>query len=105
MAFVINVVALFFLLAVFIIVHGKPLEESTDVAKTKSSELLEVAESQNPFLPRFAMRKLKEKREKARAQRRNGQVQSRTQHHTPNCPHYRYWGYYVSINLFEVLVL
>ncbi|KOB72934.1 Sugar transport protein [Operophtera brumata] len=64
------------LLLVFIVmIQAKPLEESKAVAESGDDEMMETAESQNPFLPRFAMRKLKEKREQARAQRRNQGVQ------------------------------
>lgn len=88
------------LLLVFIaIIQAKPLEESKDVVES-NDEMMETVESQNPFLPRFAMRKLKEKREHARAQRRNQEVQGQRrnqnnggyqggwrQHGVP-CPHY-----------------
>lgn len=61
-----------FVLLVF--VASKPLEESKSVAsKVDDGEMMEGAESQNPFLPRFAMRKLRERSEKANAQRRNYQ--------------------------------
>ncbi|CAG9561912.1 unnamed protein product [Danaus chrysippus] len=41
--------------------------------------MMETAESQNPFLPRFAMRKLRERNERFRAQRRGNQAQRRYQ--------------------------
>lgn len=89
------------LILVFLaIIQAKPLEESKALAES-SDEVMDTAESQNPFLPRFAMRKLKERREQARAQRRNqgGQGPRRNQYHggyqggwrqpygVP-CPHY-----------------
>lgn len=80
-------VLLFFLV---LVVQGKPLEDGKEVS-SGGDEMMEVAESQNPFLPRFAMRKLKERREKARAQRRNqGQrrFDQRARPFQPPCPYY-----------------
>lgn len=55
----------------FILVDSKALEESKSIISMESDdEIMEGAESQNPFLPRFAMRKLRERSEKANAQRR-----------------------------------
>ncbi|VVC92186.1 unnamed protein product [Leptidea sinapis] len=56
-------------LLLVVITHAfcKPLEDNTGV--DAQEEMMDMAESQNPFLPRFAMKILKERREKARAQR------------------------------------
>lgn len=68
MALIRKVFAIVFLL--FIItahILAKPVEETNDV----QGEIMETAEGQHPFLPRFAMKRIKERREKARAERRN----------------------------------
>ncbi|KAH9644795.1 hypothetical protein HF086_007883 [Spodoptera exigua] len=64
----------------FVYVESKPLEDTKPLEETKQmapqiddGEMMEGAESQNPFLPRFAMKKLRERSEKANAQRRNYQ--------------------------------
>lgn len=79
------------LVFVALAVQGKPLEDDKQVA-TGDEEMMEVAEAQNPFLPRFAMKKLKERREKARAERRNqGQRrfdQRPPRPYRPPCPYY-----------------
>ncbi|CAG4965165.1 unnamed protein product [Parnassius apollo] len=72
------------LVFIFIIqIESKPLEGNSNVAlhNTESQidgEIMDTAESQNPFLPRFAMRILKERREQARAQRRQNQAPRRS---------------------------
>ncbi|CAH2269285.1 jg15061 [Pararge aegeria aegeria] len=64
---------------------------TTTLANVSDGEMMETAESQNPFLPRFAMKKLKERREKAQAQRRNYQAQRRYQptRSQVRCSHYK----------------
>lgn len=47
--------------------EAKPTDEE-NVALVTKDEVMETAES-HPFLPRFAMKRLKERREQARAQR------------------------------------
>ncbi|KPJ15222.1 hypothetical protein RR48_09249 [Papilio machaon] len=90
-----------FALILFIFViksQSAPLIESkkeVQVAPVRdSNEMMETAESQNPFLPRFAMRRLKERRERIRAQRRQNQGVRRSQTARPLCTH---WRTYVSI--------
>lgn len=87
-----KVLALLLLVCFVYMIQGKPLEESKSVANIGNDEMMDTAESQNPFLPRFAMKKLKERREKAKAQRRNNQ--RRVSHQKPPCPIYGH--YYVS---------
>lgn len=94
----------------FVLVLGmaqtKPLEEpdvNSDSALTSGDEMMETAESQNPFLPRFAMKRLKERRQQAHAQRRVYQAQRRTYpEYRPKCttrePIYKRY-YYVSTHL------
>lgn len=72
--------------------QAKPLEDSA-LSSTNDDEIMETAEGQNPFLPRFAMRKLKERRLKAQAQRRNNPVQRVQPPSSKNCnqnPYRRY---------------
>ncbi|CAH2048556.1 unnamed protein product, partial [Iphiclides podalirius] len=87
-------------LALFIFIaqiQSKPLDETNESAlqnsRAQDEEMMDTAESQNPFLPRFAMKKLKERREKARAQRRQNQAARRTQPSPSqsNCPQRRYY--------------
>ena len=54
--------------------EAKPTEEE-NAALVTEDEITETAESHS-FLPRFAMKRLKERREQARAQRRNYRGQS-----------------------------
>ena len=73
------------------LVNSKPLKESKSVAsKVDDGEMMEGAESQNPFLPRFAMKKLRERSEKANAQRRNYQGRRMNPPSRVPCPH-RYY--------------
>lgn len=73
----------------------EPLKEMKQLApKIDDGEMMEGAESQNPFLPRFAMKKLRERSEKANAQRRMYQ-DSRRRWNAPQrvpCPD-RYYYY------------
>lgn len=67
----------------FIFVDSKPVEESKSLTFQgkgvgNEGEMMEAAESQNPFLPRFAMKRLRERSEKINAQRRNYLAQRRT---------------------------
>lgn len=73
--------------------QSQPLEGNSVANVSDGEEMMEAAESQNPFLPRFAMLKLRERSEKARAQRRNYQAQRRSYQHQPArsqvwCSHY-----------------
>lgn len=85
------------MLLIFIItanVSAKPVEETKDV----QGEMMETAEGHHPFPPRFAMKRIKERREKHRAERRNmGQHRVNTPKRPQPCPQ----GYrrYVSILL------
>lgn len=95
---IIAAVLLIFLITI-VTTYSKPVEEPNGEVKELNAqdEMMETAESQNPFLPRFAMKKLKERREQARAQRRSGQGYRRL--NPPNhvkCPQL-YRRYYVSI--------
>lgn len=73
------------------LVNSKPIEESKSIAsKADDGEMMEGAESQNPFLPRFAMRKLRERSQKANAQRRNYQGRRMDPPQRPPC-HHRYY--------------
>ncbi|KAI8436693.1 hypothetical protein MSG28_010181 [Choristoneura fumiferana] len=83
-------VFLFILIAVFIaFAQAKPTDESKGVQVKPEEEMMETAAAQNPFLPRFTMKLLKERRQQARAQRRN--AQARELQRRP-CPQYRYYG-------------
>lgn len=57
--------------------EAKPTE--VNILAESSEEMMETAEAQNPFLPRFAMKALRDRRERARAQRRNFAAQRRYQ--------------------------
>ncbi|KAJ2949099.1 hypothetical protein O0L34_g6039 [Tuta absoluta] len=50
---------------------SKPVEESG--GSQEGYEMMEGAESQNPHMPRFAMRRFKERRQQAQAERRSYQ--------------------------------
>lgn len=72
----------------------EPLAEIKQIAPIDDGEMMEGAESQNPFLPRFAMKKLRERSDKANAQRRMYQ-DSRRRWNAPQrvpCPD-RYYYY------------
>lgn len=88
-------IILLFVIVVF--VQAKPLEEHKTELQSDDAEIMEVAEGQNPFLPRFAMKKLKERRDKAKAQRRNNQNQRRINQPKMPCPQNYNRRYYVSI--------
>lgn len=75
-----------------VLVLANPVEETAgDLKKAEKEESMEAAESQNPFMPRFAMRRFKERREQAHAQRRNN-PQRRQDHQitTAKCPQNHY---------------
>lgn len=82
---------LFILIAVCIAIgQSKPVEESKGVQVEPEEEMMETAAAQNPFLPRFTMKLLKERRQQAQAQRRDN-AQARGLQRRP-CPQYRYYG-------------
>lgn len=81
------------LLSIIVNLQAIPVENVSSLSTTENDEMMDTAESQNPFLPRFAMKKLKERRQQARAQRRNFQGQRRHdvhQYHV-NCQQRRYY--------------
>jgi hypothetical protein len=87
------------LLLVFVAIvqtQSMPMED-TALTRNSGEEMMETAEAQNPFLPRFAMKKLKERRQQAQARRRHHSAHSRTQPQYEDSNHYGYWGFYVSI--------
>lgn len=81
-----------FVLFLFVVyVQSKSLEHpKVAELKTNSNEMMEAAESQNPFLPRFAMKALRERNERAKAQRRNYITQRRT-HQPKRIPCHQYY--------------
>lgn len=81
------IILLTFLITV--LVSAKPVEETNDV----QGEMMETAEGQHPFPPRFAMKRFKERRERHRAERRN---MGQRRVNPPNVPQ-GYWRCNVSI--------
>lgn len=88
------------LLVLVIGIQSKPFDESNGSALQNSpdqeDEMMETAEAQNPFLPRFAMKRLKERREQRRAQRRQNQAARRTRP-SPSGTNCSPRPYYVSV--------
>lgn len=60
-----NFLMLVFALIFTTLVMSKPLEEPRTEVKEEEFEVLETAEAQHPFMPRFAMKRFKERREEA----------------------------------------
>lgn len=96
MEFSFKIISVLLLVAFLSMVQGKPVDETA--LSPEQDEMMETAESQNPFLPRFAMKRLKERREQARAERRNGGARMQPQQRV-KCPQNPYRRYYVSIPL------
>lgn len=98
-----KVIAIVLLFLFMVQIQTSPVANNpSELEVNDVDEMMETAESQNPFLPRFAMKRLKERREKAQAQRRSNIAQRRSNQQPPNpvkCPQYRYrtLTYYVSI--------
>lgn len=90
MALIRKVFAIMLLIFIIIVhVSAKPVEDTKDV----QDEIMETAEGQHPFLPRFAMKRIKERRERVRAERRN---MGQRMVNSPRRPH-GYRRCYVSI--------
>ncbi|XP_047991608.1 uncharacterized protein LOC125230489 isoform X2 [Leguminivora glycinivorella] len=64
-----KIFALLIIAVVFVLVQSKSLEST---AVEPAGEMMETAET-NPFMPKFAMKRLRELREQAKAQRRSNQ--------------------------------
>ncbi|RVE43370.1 hypothetical protein evm_011955 [Chilo suppressalis] len=67
--------------------------DTSEIVSNKGEETMDTAESQNPFLPRFAMRILKERRLRAQAQRRNNPIRPKSGRPQADCREspYRRW--------------
>lgn len=86
------------LIAIFIVmVSSKPVEESQSKSKeiqvpVEEEEMMETAAGYAP-LPGFMIRRLKERRQQAQAQRRQGPTGAgRGYRRKPPCPQKRYYG-------------